>query len=97
MVNGEEPKRACLTKVLYVPLFPSSPANIDLPNINSFSSSWELHFFPLKPQTPTLFLVQNDTYTSFSLTAFGISKWMWISCLYKSQYDLLLLIGLISI
>ena len=50
MVDRKEPSKASLIKALYVPLF---LRNICFPNIYSFSSSCELHSFPLKSLSPS--------------------------------------------
>lgn len=68
---------------LCAPLFLGGPANISLPNIYSFlhatrkstlsygvSYSCEVPPFSLEVSGPILFLVQDDTYTSFSPTIF---------------------------
>ena len=56
-----------------------------------FLSPCEVPSFPLKSQTPTsFFLVQDDIYNSFSLTAFGIPMSVWIRHTYPIKSDILI-------
>lgn len=73
MVDWEKLSKACLTK---------APLSIEWLNQHLFTkhlSSFvvfiflQIAFFPLKSQTTTLFLAQNDLYTSFCVTVFWIS------------------------